>query len=627
MAVNTNEIISDEPEGPEEYPADGQDAGLQPPDDTAILKELRDSESERKAIRAIRRLPEGLDKVTFGVAGAMALAFVIWGLTKTDSLSAVSNTALAWVTENTGWLFVSLASFFVIFVLWLALGRFGNIPLGRDGEKPEFRTVSWISMMFSCGMGIGLVFYGVAEPLYHYVSPPPGTVDGSTPAAIQTAMATSIFHWSIHPWAMFAVVGVAMAYSTFRLGRRQLISSAFTSLFGSRVEGPAGKIVNILAIFATLFGTAASLGLGAMQIASGVEFNGWVGKVGSPVLVGVITVLTICFVLSAVSGISRGIQWLSNINMILALLLAVIVFVLGPTLMILNLIPSAIGDFVRDLPAMASRTESGGDESVRAWLSGWTIFYWAWWVSWAPFVGMFIARISRGRTIRQFVTGVLLVPSLVSVIWFSIFGGTAFNIQLKAVESGGASGSMVTMVDGVPSVDFQGALFDLIKHLGSTPGVTLAIAVLAMVLIGIFFVTGADSASIVMGSLSTNGRMEPSKRVIVFWGVLTGAVAAIMLLAGGDDPGAALTSLKNITIISALPFAIVMFILCFALVRDLRRDPLAIRKKLADSVVERAIRTAVDEHGGGTFALVTKHDCTEDCAAEDWCPDKGAKTE
>ena len=212
---------------------------------------------------------------------------------------------------------------------------------------------------------------------------------------------------------------------------------------------------------------------------------------------------------------------------------------------------------------------------------------------------MFIARISRGRTFRQFVTGVLLVPPLVTVIWFSIFGGTACNIQLNAVESGGASGSMVTMVDGVPSVDFQGALFDLIKHLGSTPGVTLAIALLAMVLIGIFFVTGADSASIVMGSLSTNGRMEPSKRVMVFWGVLTGAVAAIMLLAGGDDPGAALTSLKNITIISALPYAIVMFILCFALVRDLRRDPLAIRKKFADSVVERAIRTAVDEHGEG----------------------------
>ncbi len=623
MAVNTDEHMSDEPDGPDTDLAEDRETVLPPPDDTAILQELKDSELERKATRMIPRLPEGLDKVTFGVAGAFALAFVIWGLVNTDSLSSASNAALSWVTENTGWFFVSLASFFVIFVLWLALGRFGNIPLGRDGEKPEFRTISWISMMFSAGMGIGLVFYGVAEPLYHYVSPPPGTVDGSTPEAIQTAMATSIFHWSIHPWAMFAVVGIAMAYSTFRLGRRQLISSAFTSLFGAKVDGPAGKIVNILAIFATLFGTAASLGLGAMQIASGVEFNGWVGKVGSPVLVGVITILTVAFVLSAISGISRGIQWLSNINMVLALLLAVLVFVLGPTLLILNLIPSAIGDFVRDLPTMASRTESAGDEAVREWMSGWTIFYWAWWVSWAPFVGMFIARISRGRTIRQFVTGVLLVPSLVSVIWFSIFGGAAFDVQLKAEASDGATGSMVTMVDGKPSINFEGAMFDLIQHLGVSPGVTLAIAILGMVLVGIFFVTGADSASIVMGSLSTNGRMEPAKGVVIFWGVLTGAVAAIMLLAGGDDPGQALNGLKNITIVSALPFAVVMFILCIALVKDLRRDPLALRKKLADSVVERAIRTAVDEHGGVPFELVTKHDCTDACDVEGRCPARG----
>lgn len=623
MAVNTDEHMSDEPDGPDTDLAEDRETVLPPPDDTAILQELKDSELERKATRMIPRLPEGLDKVTFGVAGAFALAFVIWGLVNTDSLSSASNAALSWVTENTGWFFVSLASFFVIFVLWLALGRFGNIPLGRDGEKPEFRTVSWISMMFSAGMGIGLVFYGVAEPLYHYVSPPPGTVDGSTPEAIQTAMATSIFHWSIHPWAMFAVVGIAMAYSTFRLGRRQLISSAFTSLFGAKVDGPAGKIVNILAIFATLFGTAASLGLGAMQIASGVEFNGWVGKVGSPVLVGIITILTVAFVLSAISGISRGIQWLSNINMVLALLLAVLVFVLGPTLLILNLIPSAIGDFVRDLPTMASRTESAGDEAVREWMSGWTIFYWAWWVSWAPFVGMFIARISRGRTIRQFVTGVLLVPSLVSVIWFSIFGGAAFDVQLKAEASDGATGSMMTMVDGKPSINFEGAMFDLIQHLGVSPGVTLAIAILGMVLVGIFFVTGADSASIVMGSLSTNGRMEPAKGVVIFWGVLTGAVAAIMLLAGGDDPGQALNGLKNITIVSALPFAVVMFILCIALVKDLRRDPLALRKKLADSVVERAIRTAVDEHGGVPFELVTKHDCTDACDVEGRCPARG----
>lgn len=590
--------------------ADAEELDL-PENDGQILLELRESETDLLASRRPSGRLEGLDKVIFGVTAVLALGFVVWGFSNAASLGATSTAALGWVIENTGWIFVSLASLFVVFVLWLALGRFGNIPLGRDGEKPEFRTVSWIAMMFSAGMGIGLVFYGVAEPLYHYVAPPPGTVSGVTPEAIQTAMATSIFHWSVHPWAMFAVVGIAMAYSTFRLGRRQLISSAFISLFGKRAEGPAGKVINILAIFATLFGTAASLGLGALQIASGLQFNGWVGDIGSPVLVLIITALTICFVASAASGIARGIQWLSNINMVLALALAVTVFIVGPTLFILNLIPSAVGDYVRDLPSMASRTEAVGDEALREWMSGWTIFYWAWWVSWAPFVGIFIARISRGRTIRQFVTGVLLVPSVVSVIWFSIFGGTAFNIQQRADATADTADGLVQIVNGAPSISFQGALFDLIRNLEVPPAVGIGIALLAMVLIGIFFITSADSASIVMGSLSSNGRLEPSKGVLIFWGVLTGAIAAVMLLAGGDDPSAALNGLKNITIVSALPFAVVMFLLCFALVRDLRRDPVSLRNRLAESVVERAIRAGVDEHGGAQFDLVTKHECDE----------------
>ena len=264
-------------------------------------------------------------------------------------------------------------------------------------------------------------------------------------------MATSIFHWTLHPWAMYAVVGIAMAYGTYRLGRKQLISAAFTSLFGIRmVEGPVGKFINILAIFATLFGTAASLGLGALQIGSGLTSNGWIGEIGTPVLVVIVAILTACFVASAVSGISRGIQWLSNINMVLAVVLALIVFVAGPTLFILNLIPAAVGDYARDLATMSSRTEAVGDEALRSWMSSWTIFYWAWWVSWTPFVGMFIARISRGRTIRQFVTGVLLVPSIVSVIWFGIFGGAAFGIQQQADKTGHPADGLVTMVDGSP---------------------------------------------------------------------------------------------------------------------------------------------------------------------------------
>jgi choline/carnitine/betaine transport len=580
-----------------------------------ILEELRTAKTEQ-AVSRRRNHSLTLDKVTFGITGVFALAFVVWGFVGRDSLSATSTTALNWVMEYTGWLFMVLASLFVIFVLWLALGKFGNIPLGKDGEKPEFRTVSWVAMMFAAGMGIGLMFYGVAEPLYHYISPPPGTVDGRTPAAIQTAMATSIFHWTLHPWAMYAVVGIAMAYGTYRLGRRQLVSAAFTSLFGIRmVEGPLGKFINILAIFATLFGTAASLGLGALQIGSGMTSNGWFGEIGTPILVVIVAILTFCFVASAVSGISRGIQWLSNINMVLAVVLAIIVFVAGPTLFILNLIPSAVGDYARDLAEMSSRTEAVGDEALRSWMTGWTIFYWAWWISWTPFVGMFIARISRGRTIRQFVTGVLLVPSIVSVIWFGIFGGAAFHVQQEADKAG--TPGLVTMVDGAPSVNFDGALFDLVKNLGMPGWLTVGVIVLAMVLVAIFFVTGADAASIVMGSLSSNGAENPRRGVVIFWGSLTGAVAAVMMLAGGNEPSEALAGLQRITIVAALPFIIVMLLLCFALAKDLRRDPLSLRKRLATSVVERAIRTGVEQHGGVQFDLVTKHDCADSCPDPD----------
>lgn len=583
-----------------------------------LLLELRQTKTEQ-AVTERRNRKLTLDKVTFGITGAIAVAFVIWGFVGRDSLSETSTSVLNWVMEYTGWLFMVTASLFVVFVLWLALGKFGNIPLGKDGEKPEFRTVSWVAMMFAAGMGIGLMFYGVAEPLYHYISPPPGTVDGRTPAAIQTAMATSIFHWTLHPWAMYAVVGIAMAYGTYRLGRRQLISVAFTSLFGvRRVEGPIGKFINILAIFATLFGTAASLGLGALQIGSGMTSNGWFSEIGTPVLVGIVAVLTLCFVASAVSGISRGIQWLSNINMVLAVVLALIVFIAGPTLFILNLIPSAVGDYARDLAEMSSRTEAVGDDALRSWMTSWTIFYWAWWISWTPFVGLFIARISRGRTIRQFVTGVLLVPSVVSVIWFGIFGGAAFHVQQEADKAG--TPGLVTTVNGTPSVNFDGALFDLVKNLGMPGWLTAGVIVLAMVLVAIFFITGADAASIVMGSLSSNGAEHPRRGVVIFWGTLTGAVAAVMLLAGGDKPSEALAGLQRITIVAALPFVIVMLLLCFALAKDLRRDPLALRQRLATTVVERAIRTGVEQHGGVQFDLVTKHECDHRCSADARCP-------
>ena len=430
-------------------------------------------------------------------------------------------------------------------------------------------------MMFATGMGIGLVFYGVGEPLYFYMSPPPGTVEGSTDAALSTAMGTTLFHWTLFPWAMYAIVGLGMAYGSFRLGRPQLFSAMFTPIFGERaVHGWGGRIINVLAIIATLFGSACSLGLGALQIGGGIQATGMMEKVGSGVLVVIIAILTAMFVASAVSGIERGIQWLSNTNMVLALILELIVFIGGPTLFILNVIPNAVGAFIGDLPEMASRTAASGDGAMSDWLSSWTVFYWAWWISWSPFVGLFIARISRGRTIRQFVTGVLLVPSTVTLIWFAIFGGGAIGIQERAERAGETGQKLANMVDGAPDINFDLVLFDLLGSLPVANWVAVLLMVVTVLLIAIFFVTGADSASIVMGALSERGAENPSKKSVIFWGVATGAVAAVMLLAGGDHPAEALNGLKNITIVSALPFVIVMLLLCVAIWKDLSEDPL-----------------------------------------------------
>ncbi|MDF9716114.1 BCCT family transporter [Nocardioides sp. ChNu-99] len=520
-----------------------------------------------------------LDPWVFGVTAVFALAFLLWGFLGTDSLSSASSQALTWIVEHLGWLFVLASSGFVVFVLWLALSRYGSIPLGRDDEEPEFRTISWIAMMFSAGMGIGLMFYGVSEPVSHFTTGPPGTGEAGDQ---KTALATTLFHWGLHPWAIYAVLGLAVAYGVYRKGRVQLVSAAFEAILGRRAHGPIGKVIDILAIFATLFGSAASLGLGALQISSGLEIVAGVGEVGNVVLVAIIAGLTAAFVVSAVSGVARGIQWLSNINMVLALALALFVFVVGPTVFILDMVPSALASYGGDLAEMAGRvpsdTETASDGSTAAsWLSGWTIFYWAWWLSWTPFVGLFIARISRGRTIRQFVAGVLLVPTAVSLVWFAIFGGAAIHLQEMGRDIAGAAGledQLFTVLDAYPLAWLTGFV--------------------VMVLVGIFFISGADAASIVMGQLSERGASEPRRWTVVFWGCSTGAVAAVMLLVGGSD---ALQGLQNITIAASVPFVLVMIGLCFALVKDLRTDPVVVRRQYAVQAVEQAVLAGVTEHG------------------------------
>lgn len=523
------------------------------------------------------------DRVVFGVAAVLALLFVAWGIADTASLSSTTGGLLTALMRGGGWGFILAATGFVVFALWLAISRFGKIRLGDDTEEPEFRTVSWIAMMFSAGMGIGLMFFGVAEPISFFTEPPPGSAAPGTVQAMQVAMATSLFHWTLHPWAIYAVVGLAIAYSTFRRGRRQLISQAFVPLIGARLaNGPVGRAIDILAIFATLFGSAASLGLGALQIGGGLRAGGFMANPGVGLLVGVITVLTAAFVLSAVSGIARGIQWLSNINMVLAAVLALFVFVVGPTVIILDLIPTSVGAYSADFFEMVGRTEAVGGPAMVEWLSNWTVFYWAWWISWTPFVGMFLARISRGRTIRQFVGGVILVPSLVSLMWFAVFGGTAIQqIRGGRVFSDNPDSQLFEVLQAYPLATASGLL--------------------VMVLVGIFFVSGADAASIVMGTLSQRGTIEPTRWVVIFWGAAMGGVAVVMLLVGGEN---ALEGLRSLTILVAAPFVVIMVALCVALMRDLNRDRTTLRDQKGVEVIEQAVDYGTAQHGDDFYLRV-----------------------
>ncbi|MCB5169218.1 BCCT family transporter [Streptomyces bambusae] len=491
------------------------------------------------------------DRAVVATGIAVVLAVVAWAALGKESFDSASSTALKWVLDNFAWLFVIAADLFLVMCVVLAAGRYGRIRLGADDSEPEFTTGSWIAMMFSAGMGIGLMFYGVGEPLTHYLSPPPATgAEPGTGAAARSAMEYSFFHWTLTPWAIYGIVGLALAYATFRKRRGNRLSSAFVPLLGARrADGWQGRAIDLLAVFATVFGTATSLGLGTLQVAEGLNITAGVedSTAGRLVIIGA---LSAAFVLSAFSGLHKGVKWLSTINIFLAAALMLFVFVLGPTVYVLDVIPASIGGYLHELIPMASRTGAFTDP---AWLGAWTIFYWAWWLSWAPFVGTFIARISRGRTIREFLIGVLLVPSGATVVWFCVMGGTAIRLDstgaadLAAKVKDGAEASLFAMLDALP--------------LGT------ATSWVAMVLVMTYFVTSADSASLVMGSLTSRGSLHPPTWLVVTWGVLMAAVAAVLLVAGG------LKSLQTATILVALPFVVVMLALCWALVTELRADP------------------------------------------------------
>jgi choline/carnitine/betaine transport len=496
-----------------------------------------------------------VDKAVVFFAALIVLAVVAWGLISPDNFSTFADNALDFVVTDFGWVYVIAGSVFVFFILWVALSKFGNVRLGQDNERPEFNAASWIAMLFAAGMGIGLMFYGVAEPMNFYRNGVPGEASESNPVAFST----TLFHWTLHPWAIYAIVGLAIAYGTFRLGRKQLLSSAFIPLIGvRRAEGWLGKLIDVLSIFATVFGTAASLGLGALQIASGLNATDLVHDPGTGWLLLIIGVLGVCYLISAFSGVSKGIQYLSNFNMVLAAILAFFVLIVGPTVVIANTVPTAFGNYLQEFFGMAARTADSAP-GMDEWLASNTLFYWAWWISWSPFVGTFIARISRGRTVREFILVVMLVPTAVSVVWFAIFGGSAIHQESEGSEIYG---------DGTA----ENMLFNLLHDL---PLGTIS-SMVAMVLLATFFITSADSASTVMGTMSQNGKLVADRKITVLWGLLTALIAVVLLLSGGDD---ALNSLQTVTIIAASPFVILILFLCLAIYRGLSQDPMFLDEK------------------------------------------------
>ncbi|MGO1948620.1 MAG: BCCT family transporter, partial [Mycobacteriaceae bacterium] len=515
MSVSEENYRADDTD-PSSPPADPHDAdqsdGLTPEEVEGLNDpELNQEKVAPVAIESMLPPPAEdenakVDKAVVWFAALIVGAVVVWALAFPDNFESFSSAALDFVVADFGWVYIIAGSIFVFFILWVALSKYGRIRLGQDDERPEFNAASWIAMLFAAGMGIGLMFYGVAEPLTFYENGVPGEASQSVPVS----MSTALFHWTLHPWAIYAIVGLAIAYGTFRLGRKQLMSSAFIPLIGvRRAEGWLGKLIDVLSIFATVFGTAASLGLGTLQIAAGMNATDMVHDPGTGWLLLIIGVLGVAYLISAFSGVSKGIQYLSNFNMVLAAILALFVLVVGPTVVIMNTVPTSAGNYLQEFFGMAGRTADSAP-GMAEWLSGNTLFYWAWWISWSPFVGTFIARISRGRTVREFILVIMLVPTAVSIVWFSIFGGSAIHEQDGGTEIFG---------DGTS----ENMLFNLLQEL---PMGAIS-SIIAMILLVTFFITSGDSASTVMGTMSQNGKLVADRKITVLWGLMTALIAVV----------------------------------------------------------------------------------------------------
>jgi len=509
-------------------------------------------------------LLKGMNPVSTVIAMLTIGLFVLAGVFFTEQSGAVFNAMSGWILDYLKWYYIGIVAIFLFFCIWLAFSRYGNLRLGDDDSRPEYSNFSWFAMLFSAGMGIGLVFWSIAEPIYHFQSNPFVT-EGLTPEAAQVAMRLTFFHWGLHPWAIYVIVGLSLSYFSYRKKLPLTIRSALYPLIGDKMYGPVGHAVDVLAVFGTVFGVATSLGLGVTQMNTGLNtMFGMEVSLGNQIML--IAVISAIATISVVSGVGRGVKILSEVNMWLSIGMLVFLLCFGPTRFLLGSLLQNTGDYLGHLLPLSTWTDANENSEWQTW---WTAFYWGWWMAWAPFVGMFIARISKGRTIREFIIGVLLVPAMLGFVWLTLFGSTAIYIELfnqmtneagELVSAAGQAG----IVDAV-SADVTQALYVTLDKLDAGFIGSIA-AFVATLLIATYFITSSDSGTLVVTTILSMGNEHPPTAHRVLWGLGEGAVAAILLMVGG------LKALQTASIVAALPFSFVMIIMMKGLVTSLREE-------------------------------------------------------
>jgi choline/carnitine/betaine transport len=504
--------------------------------------------------------------VTF-LSAFILIAFILLTLMFQKDASAFFQSAMSGITSTSGWFLILTANIFILAAAYFAFSKFGKIRIGGRDAKPEFSTPAWYAMLLSAGMGIGLMFWSVGEPIYHYDSPSPmfSGLEGQTPEAAQAAMGVTYFHWGLHPWAIYAIVGLGLAFFAYNRGLPLTIRSVFYPLLGNKIYGFWGNLIDVLSVLATLVGLATSLGLGVQQVNAGLHhlFGFEISTTTQVILIAVITGFA---TMSVMAGLDAGVKRLSQANMILAAVFMLFLLVVGPTVFLLSAFTQNLGFYATIFPKLSLWTETFRESN---WQGSWTVFYWAWWISWSPFVGMFIARISKGRTVKEFILGVILIPTLLSFVWMSVFGGSALFLQAHGIAD------IVTAVKD----DVATAMFVMLNHFP----IAEVLSMVAILLVVVFFITSSDSGSLVVDHLTSGGKLDSPVPQRVFWAIMEGVVAAVLLVGGG------LTTLQTASVSTGLPFALVLLISVYSLYVGFSQET------YIEEAVERAVIDAEEE--------------------------------